>query len=121
MQEAELRSHFPPEVFFNLRELKSVHGDYRRRGLYRTILECTIAYTRALGYDSIGSEHAFCNNPVIIAKLRAGFDIYAFELDPAAGPSLILRYFHNPEHRAAYEVRCGYASLTLAHAPFASV
>lgn len=90
----------------------NVHPDYRRRGLYRLILEGTIAYTAALGFDTLTSEHAPSNNAIIIAKLRAGFRIAALELDPTVGPSLILRYFHNPEHLAAYELRCGLASLT---------
>lgn len=90
----------------------NVHPSFRRLGLYRMILGGTIAYTAALGFDSITSEHALCNNPIIIAKLRAGFRIYGLELDPVAGPSLILRYFHNPEHLAAYELRCGMATLT---------
>ncbi|HVK75131.1 MAG TPA: hypothetical protein VM734_17500 [Kofleriaceae bacterium] len=90
----------------------NVHRDHRRRGLYRMILRGTIGYTRALGFDAITSEHAPSNNPVIIAKLQAGFRIYSLELDPLAGVSLNLRYFHNPEHLAAYEFRCGLASLS---------
>ena len=69
-------------------------------------------YTAALGFDTISSEHAPCNNPILIAKLRAGFRLYALDMDPMAGPSVVLRYFHNPEHLAAYELRCGQASLT---------
>lgn len=89
-----------------------VHPDYRRRGVYKSIVAGTIAYTAALGFDALTSEHAPCNNPIIIAKLRAGFRIYGLELDPVVGPALILRYFHNPEHLAAYELRCGMATLT---------
>lgn len=89
-----------------------VHPDYRRRGLYQSIVAGTIAYTAALGFDTLTSEHAPCNNAIIIAKLRAGFRIYGLELDPVVGPALILRYFHNPEHLAAYELRCGMATLT---------
>jgi L-amino acid N-acyltransferase YncA len=85
---------------------------YRRRGLYRQILSSTIAYTRGLGFAQITSEHAPSNNPVIIAKLAAGFRIYGFEIDPSGGPSLILRYFHQAADLAAYELRCGLATLT---------
>ncbi len=90
----------------------TVRASERRRGVYRMIVGGTIAYTRALGFEAISSEHAPCNNPILIAKLRAGFRIYALELDPMAGPSLILRYFHNPDQLAAYELRCGMATLT---------
>ena len=89
-----------------------VHPDQRRRGLYKRIVQATIAYTAALGFDTITSEHAPCNNPIIVAKLRAGFRIVSLELDPVVGPALILRYFHNPEHLAAYELRNGMATLT---------
>jgi hypothetical protein len=84
----------------------------RRRGIYRMIVGGTIAYTRALGFEQISSEHAPCNNPILIAKLRAGFRLYGMELDPMAGPSVTLRYFHNPDQLAAYELRCGLATLT---------
>lgn len=90
----------------------TVRTDVRRRGIYRRIVDGTVAYTRALGFDGITSEHAPCNNPILIAKLRAGFRLYGLELDPMAGPSVILRYFHNPDHLAAYELRCGLATLT---------
>ncbi|MBE7450577.1 MAG: hypothetical protein HS111_17255 [Kofleriaceae bacterium] len=90
----------------------NIRADHRRRGIYGHILRGTIAYTRALGFDTITSEHAPSNNAILIAKLRAGFRVYGFELDPGAGPSLVLRYFHNPEHLAAYELRCGLATLT---------
>jgi hypothetical protein len=163
LHEAELRSHFPEEVFFNLRALRSeheregqarlaerraddplrdftvvrrsgtvaamfsgeqkteslyrmwhsnVHPDHRRRGVYRMIVQGTIAYTRELGFDTIASEHSPGNNPILIAKLRAGFHVYGLELDGMVGPSIALRYFHNSEHLAAYELRCGHASLT---------
>lgn len=89
-----------------------VHQGHRRKGIYRAILATTIGYTRELGFDRIISEHAPGNNPVIIAKLAAGFRIVALEIEPAVGPSVILHYFHNPEHFAAYELRCGMATLT---------
>lgn len=90
----------------------AVHTAHRRRGVYRAILATTIGYTRELGFDAIGSEHAPCNNAILIAKLSAGFRILSLEIDPAVGPSIILRYFHHPDHLAAYELRCGHASLT---------
>jgi ribosomal protein S18 acetylase RimI-like enzyme len=90
----------------------NVHRDFRRRGIYRMILQGTLGYTAALGFDTVTSEHSPANNAILIAKLRAGFHIYALELDPRVGPSVVLRYFHNPEHRAAFELRCGNASLT---------
>lgn len=163
LHEAELRAHFPSEVYFNLAALRgerersgqarlaelrggeplldftvvrkngalagmfcgeqktaamyrmwhsNIHPDHRGQGLYRRIVQSTIRYTAALGFDTITSEHAPCNNAILIAKLRAGFRLYALELDGASGPSVVLRYFHNPDHLAAYELRCGQATLT---------
>jgi predicted GNAT family acetyltransferase len=89
-----------------------VHTAHRRRGIYRAILATTIGYTRELGFDMIGSEHAPCNNAVLIAKLSAGFRIVSLEIDAALGASIILRYYHHPDHLAAYELRCGHAALT---------
>jgi GNAT superfamily N-acetyltransferase len=90
----------------------TVHPAYRRQGVYRSIIAATVAYTAQLGYDAIVSDHAPGNNAVLIAKLRAGFRIVALEIDAAAGPSVVLRYFHEPAHLAAYELRCGLATLT---------
>lgn len=90
----------------------NIHPDFRRQGLYRMIVQGTIRYTAALGFDTISSEHAPCNNAILIAKLSAGFRVYALDMDPMAGPSLTLRYFHNPEHLGAYQLRCGHAALS---------
>lgn len=89
-----------------------VRRTHRRQGLYRQILASTIAYTGALGFDTLTSEHAPSNNAVIIAKLGAGFTIHALEIDPLAGLSLVLRYYHHPADRAAYEFRCGMATVS---------
>lgn len=88
-----------------------VHPDYRRKGVYKRILQGTIAYTKELGFDTIVSEHAPGNNPVLLAKLGAGFRIVSMEVDPSVGVSVKLSYFHNPDHLAAYEFRCGLATL----------
>ena len=96
----------------------NIHPGFRRRGLYRGILDATIAYTAALGFDTIESEHAPGNNPVLIAKLSSGFRIVGMSVEPMGGTSVVLRYFHNPDHLAAYEYRCGLATMNprlLAH------
>lgn len=96
----------------------NIHTDYRRRGLYKMILGGTIAYSGELGFDEIVSEHAPGNNPVLLAKLGVGFRITSFGVDPMVGLSVNLTYFHNPDHLAAYEFRCGLATLNpriLAH------
>jgi RimJ/RimL family protein N-acetyltransferase len=91
-----------------------VHPEYRGKGLYAEYLARMLAYTRDLGFRVVTSEHAPSNNAVIIAKLKAGFRIYALEINAAVGPSLCLRYFHDPVELAAYEYRCGLATMNAA-------
>jgi GNAT superfamily N-acetyltransferase len=90
----------------------AVHLDYRRRGIYRAVIERVLETTRALGFTSVVSGHAPGNNPAIIAKLSLGFRIDRLELDALHGPTLWLRFFHDPDELAAYEFRCGLATLT---------
>lgn len=92
----------------------NVHPDHRGKGLYREYMARLLAYTKEAGFRAVKSEHAPSNNAVIVAKLRAGFRIYSLEMDPAAGPSLCLRYFHDPLELAAYEYRCGMATMSKA-------
>lgn len=89
----------------------TVCTEFRRRGFYRRIVEGSIAYTRELGFDTITSDHAPGNNPIIIAKLSAGFRITKLDIMPEVGATLGLTYFHNPDHLAAYEFRCGLATI----------
>ena len=88
-----------------------LHPEFRGRGIYKQIVQATIAYTGALGFDTIVSEHAPGNNRVLVAKLKAGFRIDSMYIDPMLGVSIRLHYFHNPDHLAAYHYRCGLATL----------
>jgi len=90
----------------------SVHPGYRRRGIYRSLIERVLALTVELGFASVISCHAPGNNPAIIAKLSLGFRIDRLEIDALHGPCLWLRYFHDPDELAAYEFRNGLATLT---------
>lgn len=88
-----------------------VHPDYRRRGVYTDIIRRTLGYTRELGFGAVVSEHAPCNNPILIAKLKAGFRVIGMDIDAGVGPGVLLKYFHNEAHLRAYEFRCGMATL----------
>jgi GNAT superfamily N-acetyltransferase len=90
----------------------SVHPEYRRRGIYRALIERVLETTRELGFASVVSSHAPGNNPAILAKLSLGFRIDRLEIDALHGPTLWLRFFHDPDELAAYEFRCGLATLT---------
>lgn len=85
---------------------------FRRQGIYAQILRGHLGYSKALGFDVVRSEHAPCNNAILIAKLKAGFCVTAMEIDAEHGSSVILTYFHHPEHKNAYLFRCGMASVT---------
>lgn len=89
-----------------------VRDDMRRRGIYQQILRSTLAYTKELGFDTVSSEHAPCNNAILIAKMSVGFYVTGYDLDGAVGPSLNLTYFHNPLYEDAFKFRCGLATLT---------
>ena len=90
----------------------TIHPDFRRLGIYAELQRRAIAYSLEAGFRRVESSHAPSNNAVLIAKLRAGFRIVTLDLDPAHGPTLVLRYFHEPVELAAYEFRCGHASIT---------
>jgi GNAT superfamily N-acetyltransferase len=90
----------------------SVDLEYRRRGIYRSLIERVLEMTRELGFASVVSNHAPNNNPAIIAKLALGFRVDRLEIDALHGPCLWLRYYHDPDELAAYDFRNGVATLT---------
>jgi RimJ/RimL family protein N-acetyltransferase len=89
-----------------------VHPDHQGHGLYTEIVRRVIAYTGELGFERILSEHGVGNNAVLVPKLKLGFRIVAFEIEPAFGLTLRLAYFHDPQQLAAYAFRYGDATLT---------
>jgi RimJ/RimL family protein N-acetyltransferase len=89
-----------------------VHPDHQGRGIYTEIVRRVIGYTGELGFERILSEHAVGNNAVLVPKLKLGFRIIAFEIEPAFGLGLRLAYFHDPQQLAAYAFRYGDATLT---------
>lgn len=48
---------------------------HRRRGIYTSLLDAIRKYALAQGASCICSRHSVVNNPVMIAKLRAGFHV----------------------------------------------
>lgn len=85
----------------------AVLASHRRRGLYRALLERTLIQTRELGFQVVTSRHVATNNPILIAKLQAGFQIAGLELSEVHGSLVHLRYFHNAVRREAHQVRSG--------------
>ncbi len=85
----------------------AVLASHRRRGLYRALVARILDLTRGLGFQVVTSRHVATNNPVLIAKLQAGFQISGLELSEVHGSLVHLRAFHNPVRREAHQVRSG--------------
>jgi hypothetical protein len=75
--------------------------------LYTEGLSRIIAWAGETGFTRITSRHALHNTPVIIAKLRQGFQITGVAIDPEGGPCLDLAYFLAAEVKQAYLHRAG--------------
>lgn len=88
-------------------QVTSVHRDYRRKGIYSSLLDRIIEYTKILGFNTVLSYHAPSNNAVLIAKLKKNFKITSLEISGEYGINLWLCYFHDKELERAYEFRCG--------------
>jgi hypothetical protein len=89
-----------------------VHPDHRRGGLYSTLARRALEVSRKLGRATVYSHHALSNNPIIIAKLKLGFYITAFEVDARLGHCLRLTAFNDEALYQAYRFRCGAPELT---------
>lgn len=76
--------------------------EYRRKGIYSSFLERFITELTALGYERVTSHHQMNNNPVIIAKLKAGFRIIGTEMDERYGAQIkLVKFLHEDRARAA--------------------
>ena len=81
--------------------------EYRRAGYYSLMLEKVIEIAREMKFQTITSRHVVSNNPVIIAKLKAGFHITGMELSEIHGNLIHLSYHLNETRYEAYKVRSG--------------
>jgi RimJ/RimL family protein N-acetyltransferase len=87
--------------------ITAILPEHRRKGIYKEILKFAIEKAKELGFQKITSQHAATNNPVIIAKLKAGFVINGFEVNDKCGMMLTLIYFFNELRMNMYEYRVG--------------
>jgi ribosomal protein S18 acetylase RimI-like enzyme len=85
----------------------AVDPELRRKGLYSEMLKITLKKTAVAGFQTVASHHLMNNNPVIIAKLKAGFVIRGVELDPLHGMLLKMNYHHNELIKSAVKFRVG--------------
>lgn len=71
---------------------------HRRKGIYSSLLSAVREYASSKGAVAMRSRHSVVNNPVIIAKLRAGFHISGLSQSADMG-TLVELIFHYSERR----------------------
>lgn len=77
--------------------------DYQGKGIYSAFLKLYMPYLRDCGYERVVSYHSPTNRAVLIAKLKAGFNISAMELREHAGASVKLVYFLHQDRLLTFE------------------
>jgi ribosomal protein S18 acetylase RimI-like enzyme len=82
-----------------------VSAHERRNGVYSQLVRAVISHAEARGYAAVRSLHIAANSPVIIAKLRLGFQISGFEYSEVHGPLVQLRFLVNEARRGLYKAR----------------
>lgn len=87
--------------------LSAVHPEHQRRGIYGEYLSKILQLSAEMGFQSVDSFHRATNNPVLIAKLKAGFFISGIRLLDTMGTLVHLTYLHNPKRRELAMNRCG--------------
>ena len=63
----------------------AVAPSHQRKGIYAALLNAVMGYGKAAGVSALLSQHRADNNPILIAKLKAGFLISSFKI---SGPGL---------------------------------
>jgi GNAT superfamily N-acetyltransferase len=79
--------------------------DRRRRGIYSRLLEAVRAHALAQGALAIRSQHTVLNNPVIIAKLQAGFHVTGLSQSARMGTLVELTLFLTPGRLGLFRSR----------------
>ena len=69
-----------------------VISSHRRRGVYSKLMTHVVEYARSHRAVEVHSQHCVVNNPVIIAKLRFGFQISGLSLNAQMGTLVELKH-----------------------------
>ena len=80
---------------------------HRRKGLYRALMIRVLQRCQEQGFEEVWSKHIATNNPILVAKLRAGFLLTGTELSPSFGSLVTMSCPLIPERREALLVRTG--------------
>jgi GNAT superfamily N-acetyltransferase len=79
----------------------------RKRGIYTALVNKVLEVTKEAGFQTVWSMHLMTNNPVIIAKLKLGFNISGFEVNTLYGSLVKLTYHHSDLRKKALKFRAG--------------
>ena len=77
--------------------------EYQSKGIYSAFLKRHMPYLRDCGYERVVSYHSPTNRAVLIAKLKAGFNISGMQLREHAGASVKLVYFLHQDRLLSFE------------------
>ena len=86
----------------------AVFPEYRRNGIYTELIKRLITKVQEDGFQEITSKHHPDNNAVIIPKLKAGFIIQGFEINPRFGLLVKLVIYKKTEVLGAHHQRTGF-------------
>ncbi len=86
----------------------AVLPEYRKRKIYSTLLDKVVEKATQDGFQEINSKHHADNNSVIIPKLKKGFVVQGFEINPRFGLMLTLVFYTNAKVQHAHHQRTGY-------------
>ena len=77
----------------------------RRKGIYSSLLAAARGHALASGAVAIRSQHSVLNNPVIIAKLRAGFHVSGLSQSARMGTLVELTLHFSEERHELFRSR----------------
>ena len=76
---------------------------FRGRGIYTALLKGLIAYLAAVGYERLTTSHHPNNRAIMIAELKAGFNITGLELHERYGPLVKMAYLFHQDRQENFE------------------
>ena len=87
--------------------ISAIRNDFRGRGLYSALAKRVLEMTREAGFQAVSSYHLMTNNPILIAKLKLGFNIFGFETHAVHGTLLKMVFHHNVLMQKSLRFRAG--------------
>ena len=81
------------------------HPEHRRRGIYSALLEAAIGHAAASGAQVVRSQHSVLNNPVLIAKLKRGFQVSGLSSSAQMGTLVELTLHLSMQREALWRSR----------------